>query len=68
MGVYGVKRVDANVVLRGGPLDGDQVHLGSRASIGIEVEGERFVYWPTADLDDEYPTLTIWVLDHVEAT
>jgi hypothetical protein len=64
----GVEAVEPNVVLRGGPLDGDQLHLASRVAVGIEVEGERFVYRPTAETDDEYPTLTIWVLDRVEGT
>lgn len=57
--------VEPNAVLRGGPLDGDQVHLATRVAIGIELDGERFVYPPTAELDDEYPALAIWALDRV---
>lgn len=53
-----------NVVLRGGPLDGEQRHIDSRAPISTEVGDERVVYRPSIELDDEFPTLTIWVFDH----
>lgn len=58
--------VTANAVLRGGPLDGAQVHVYRREPIGIEVEAERYVYRPTVELDDEFPTLAVWVFDHSE--
>jgi hypothetical protein len=53
-----------NAVLRGGPLDGGQRHIDSQAPISIEVGDKRVVYRPTIELDDEFPTLTIWVFDH----
>jgi hypothetical protein len=58
---------DLNVVLRGGPFDGRRMRVGNRVPVTLELEGEGFVYRPTAELDDEYPTLTIWVLDRIEA-
>lgn len=57
---------EPNVVLRGGPLDGELRHIGSRAPVGIEVGDERCVYRPTVELDEEYPSLPIWVFDHAE--
>jgi hypothetical protein len=56
--------VRPNVVLRGGPLDGEQVHVDGRQPIGIEVGDARVVYRPSIELDGEFPTLTIWVFDH----
>jgi hypothetical protein len=55
--------VAPNVVLRGGPLDGERLHLGSRRPISVEVKGERVVYRPTHELDSEYETLAVWVFD-----
>lgn len=57
---------EPNVVLRGGPLDGEQRHVDSRGPIGIEVGPDRAIYRPTAELDTEYPTLAVWVYDHAE--
>lgn len=57
---------EPNVVLRGGPLDGEQRHIDSRGAIGIEVGPDRVTYRPTAELDSEYPTLAVWVYDHAE--
>ncbi|MBR7832465.1 hypothetical protein KDL01_04305 [Actinospica durhamensis] len=62
----GYAAVVPNVVLRGGPLDGEQRHVESRAPIGIEVDDHRAVYRPTAELDTEFPTLAVWVYDHAE--
>jgi hypothetical protein len=31
-----------------------------------DVGDERCVYWPTGDLDTEYPTLAVYVIDHIE--
>ncbi len=59
-----VEPAEPNVVLRGGPLDGEQRHIDSRAPISTEVGDERVVYRPSIELDDEYPRLTIWVFDH----
>jgi hypothetical protein len=58
---------EANVVLRGGPFDGRRLHVGNLVPISLQVEGERFVYRPTRELDSEFTTLTMWVFDHTEA-
>lgn len=55
-----------NVVLRGGPLDGEQRHVASRAPIGIEVGEERAVYRPTAEHDSEFEMLAVWAFDRTE--
>lgn len=52
-----------NVVLRGGPLDGEKRHVDSQAPINAEVGDELVVYRPSIELDNEFPTLTIWVFD-----
>ncbi len=57
---------EPNAVLRGGPLDGEQLHLANRVPIRIEVGEDRCVYRPTAELDTEFPTLAIWAYDHAE--
>lgn len=62
-----VEHSDPNVVLRGGPLDGRLLHVANLVPISLQVEGERFVYRPTRELDSEFPTLTMWVFDHTEA-
>jgi hypothetical protein len=58
---------EPNIVLRGGPFDGRRMHADSLAPISLQVEGERFVYRPTSDLDTEFPTLAMWVFEHTEA-
>ena len=69
MALHGVvsDHPDPNVVLRGGPFDGRRMRVGNRAPIRLTIEGEGFIYRPSIELDDEYPTLTIWVFDRVEA-
>jgi hypothetical protein len=57
---------DPNVVLRGGPLDGEQRYVRSRAPIGIEIGEQRAVYRPTHETDSEFETLAVWVYDHAE--
>lgn len=61
-----LRAVVPNVVLRGGPLDGEQLALDGRVPISIEVGDERAVYRPTTELDSEFETLAIWVFDHAE--
>jgi hypothetical protein len=58
---------EPNIVLRGGPLDGEKLHIENLVPIGIEVGDERCVYRPTRELDSEFETLAIWVFDHAEA-
>lgn len=62
----GLEALVPNVVLRGGPLDGEQLQLPDRVPVGIEVGDVRAVYRPTAELDSEFETLAVWVYDHGE--
>jgi hypothetical protein len=62
----GYGAVQPNAVLRGGALDGEQRHIDSRATVGIEVGPDRVIYRPTAELDSEYPALAVWAYDHAE--
>ena len=62
----GYAAVTPNAVLRGGPLDGEQRHVESRAPIGVEIGEGRAVYRPTAELDAEFPALAVWAYDHTE--
>lgn len=59
-----LERADPNMVLRGGPLDGEKAHVDGWIPISIEVGDERCVYQPTRELDSEFDTLAIWVFDH----
>lgn len=58
---------DPDVVLRGGPFDGRRLRVDDPAPVRIGLEGETFVYRPTQEIDDEFPTLKIWVFDRIEA-
>jgi hypothetical protein len=58
---------EPNIVLRGGPLDGERLHINGLVPLGVEVGDERCVYRPTRELDSEYETLAVWVFDHAEA-
>jgi hypothetical protein len=50
-----------NVVLRGGPLDGETHALTTtRFLLNLTRDHHTFRYAPTQDLDDEYPTLLIY--------
>jgi hypothetical protein len=50
-----------NVVLRGGPLDGETHALTEfRFRLNLTRDHRTHRYAPTADLDDEYPTLLIF--------
>lgn len=64
MSAHNPEPAKPNVVLRGGPLDGEQRHVDSRAPISIEVDGQRCIYRPTHETDTEFETLAIWVYDH----
>jgi len=61
-----LRPVEPNAVLRGGPLDGEKVHVGTWRPFEIEVGDERVVYRPTSELDNEFEALTIWVYDRTE--
>ena len=53
-----------NAVLRGGPFDGEQVHVTTRVPV-VRFAGQvRHVYEPTAELDSEFPTLLAYVHRH----
>lgn len=48
-----------NVVLRGGPADGETMYVTStEAMVELSLGGQIHSYRPTPDLDDEYPNLT----------
>lgn len=48
-------------VLRGGPLDGETHALTDhRFLLNITRDGVTYRYEPSEELDDEYPTLTIF--------
>lgn len=53
-----------NAILRGGPYDGEQVHVTKRVPV-VRFAGQvRHVYEPTAELDSEYPTLLVYLHEH----
>ncbi|MBR7829109.1 hypothetical protein KDK95_22570 [Actinospica sp. MGRD01-02] len=52
-----------NAVLRGGPFDGERVHVTSAVPVVRYAGQVRHVYRPTADLDDEYPTMAVYVYE-----
>jgi hypothetical protein len=50
-----------NIVLRGGPADGSTMDVTALdAMIELSLDGQVHSYRPTPDLDDEYPTLTVF--------
>lgn len=50
-----------NIVLRGGPADGRTMDAAPLdAIIEFSIDGQVHSYRPTPDLDDEYPTLTVF--------
>jgi len=59
-------QADPNVVLRGGPLDGQRVHVAAWVPIRLAADGASAVYRPTSELDTEFPTLAIWVFDRTD--
>jgi hypothetical protein len=51
-----------NVVLRGGPLDGETLTVTKvRDGIEREVDGWIYAYVPTGDPDDEHPACTVFI-------
>jgi len=57
-----------NAVLRGGPFDGDLVEANPRSEVARTEHGTMYIYRPTAEADDEYPTMVKFVLDRTEPT
>lgn len=57
-------RVDA--VLRGGPFDGERIWVNALVEIVRDDRGVRYVYWPSGETDDEYPTLLKYVIGRSE--
>lgn len=54
-------------VLRGGPFDGLRVRQSGFALIAKETHDRTtWVYRPTGEMDEEYPELSLYVLDHGE--
>lgn len=57
---------EPNAVLRGGPLDGSRIHVDRQVPLIYQAGDQRVTYRPTAELDTEFPALTVWVFDHAE--
>lgn len=54
----------ANAILRGGPFEGEQVHVTAPVPV-VRIRGlVRHVYEPTGCRDDEFPALTVYVHEH----
>jgi hypothetical protein len=54
-------------VLRGGPFDGLRLRPSGLPVITKTTDdGKTWMYRPTAEMDSEYPTLAVYVLDHAE--
>jgi hypothetical protein len=60
-----VEHPEPNIVLRGGPLDGYRTHVHNWMPATLEAGDQQCVYRPTGELDTEYPTLSVYVFDHV---
>lgn len=60
-----VDHPEPNIVLRGGPLDGGRARVHNWEAVTLDAGTERCVYRPTGQLDTEYPTLNVYVFDHV---
>jgi hypothetical protein len=53
-----------NAVLRGGPFDGEQVHVTKQVP-QVRFAGQvRHVYVPTAEVDEKNPTLAVFVHEY----
>jgi len=56
-----------NIVLRGGPFDGRTLAGDPSQPLAInEGRGPYFIYRPTDQVDAEYRTLAVFVIDHME--
>lgn len=55
---------EPNAVLRGGPFDGEQIHVTAQARLVRFAGKVRHIYKPTSELDTEYPTLVVFVHEH----
>jgi hypothetical protein len=56
------EREPPNAILRGGPLDGETVTVRTmRAGIEREVDGQIYTYVPTPEMDDEFPTMAVFI-------
>lgn len=62
MGIQPPEAVEPhNAVLRGGPLDGETLTVRTiRVPVDREVDGRVYRYAPTAEVDDEYPTMVVF--------
>lgn len=57
----------ANIVLRGGPFDGRTLSGDPSQALAInEGRGPYFIYRPSDQIDTEYRTLAVFVIDHME--
>ncbi len=53
---------EPNIVLRGGPFDGERLHVDYRAPVKREANGRVFIYGPTGEMDSEYETLLMYAV------
>lgn len=53
---------DPNVVLCGGPFDGERIQVDSWAPVSLEAGGRTFVYRPTGDKAGEYGQLAVYIV------
>jgi hypothetical protein len=56
----------ANAVLRGGPFDGNVIHTDRLTEVTRIIDNTVHVYRPTVEIDDQYPTLRVFVHDRTE--
>jgi hypothetical protein len=57
-------RVDA--VFRGGPFDGEKIWINALTEVARDDRGTRYVYTPSGETDDEFPTLLKYVVARSE--
>lgn len=62
-----IESPEPNIVLRDGPLDGCRTRVHNCVPVVLDAGDQRCVYRPTGETDSEYPTLSAYVFDHVEA-
>ena len=56
----------ANAVLRGGPFDGNVIDTDPLTEVTRIIDNTVHIYRPTVEIDDEYPTLRVFVHDRTE--
>lgn len=57
---------EANIMLRGGPLDGGRIHLDHWVPFIHVAGGLRLTYRPNGESDTEFKDLAVYVFDDAE--